>query len=316
MNRRHLLTILALAPLTRALAQQKAAKIGVLGPSKVEHSVYSPGVVRRLAELGYKDIEYRSTDGVPELYTKYARELVALKCSLAIAIGVESAARALQDTRTPMPIVFLAVDYDPVEKGIVANLRKPDRNTTGVYVPQNELVAKRMELMRDTLPSARRMMVLTDLFSRDQVAPTRKAAEAMRFQVTLFDFPRKPYGYAAAFEAARKAETETLMTLSSPVFSLERAAIAELAAKHRIPAIGSSLRQADAGFLFALGANIGKVTGRTAEIAARILRGAKPEDIPVEQGDEFELAVNSKTAAALGVKVPERVLARATRIVT
>ena len=316
MNRRHLLKLVALAPISRAFAQQKAVKIGMLGPSKIEHSVYSPGVVRRLAELGYRDIEYRSTDGVPELYTKYARELVALKCDLALAIGVESAARALQDTRAQIPIVFLAVDYDPVEKGIVANLRKPDRNTTGLYVPQNELVVKRMELMRDALPSARRMMVLTDPFSRDQVEPTRKAAAALRFQLTLVEFPRKPYDYAAAFDSARKAEIEMAMTLSSPVFSLERMPIAELASRHRIPAIGSSLRMADAGFLFALGANIGKVTRRTAEIAARVLRGARPDEIPVEQGDEFELAVNSKTAAALGVKVPERVLARATRIVS
>lgn len=317
MRRRTFLMLQAsvLAPFAQAFAQKRPVKIGVLGPSKLEQSVYAPGVVRRLAELGYRDIEYRSTEGVPELYTKYARELASLNCNLAIAVGVESAARALQDARSPMPIVFLAVDFDPVEKGIVANLRKPDRNTTGVYVPQNELVAKRMELMRDTLPSARRMMVLTDLFSRDQVEPTRKAAEAMRFQLTLFDFPRKPYDYASAFEAARKAEIEMLMTLSSPVFSLERSSIAALASKHRVPAIGSSLRQADAGFLFALGANIGKVTRRTAEIAARVLGGTKPEDIPVEQGDEFELAVNAKTAAALGVKVPERVLARATRIV-
>src|SRR4051812_15944298 len=116
MNRRQLLTVLALAPVVRAFAQAKPVKIGVLGPSKLEHSVYAPGVVRRLAELGYKDIEYRSTEGVPELYTKHARELVALNCNLAIAVGVESAVRALQDTRSPMPIVFLAIDFDPVEK--------------------------------------------------------------------------------------------------------------------------------------------------------------------------------------------------------
>jgi len=316
MKRRDLLATLVLAPFERALAQRKSARIGVLGPSKLEHSVYSPGVVRRLGELGYREIEYRSSEGIPELYTKYARELVALKCNLAIAIGTEQAARALQDVRAPMPVVFLAVDYDPVEKGIVANLRKPDRKTTGIYIPQKELVVKRMELMRDALPSARRMMIFTDLFSRDQVEPTRKAAEAMRFELTLVDFPRKPYEYAAAFETGRKAEVEMMMTLSSPVFSLDRNVLAELAAKHRLPAVGSSLRHADAGFLFALGANIPKVTGRTAEIAARILGGAKPEDIPVEQGDEFELVVNAKTAAALGVRIPERVLARATRIVT
>ena len=134
-------------------------------------------------------------------------------------------------------------------------------------------------------------------------------------QPTIVEFSKRPYDYEAAFAAGRQAQIEALMTLSSPVFSTERAAISALLAKHRLASIGASLEQAESGFLLSLSADPAKVTRRAAEIGVRVLKGAKPADIPVEQADEFELAINAKTAKALGVKIPESVFARATRIV-
>ena len=299
----------------RARAQARQAKIGVLGARPLSESVYGDGIMRSFAALGYHNLEYRSAEGSAERYPQLARELIGLKCSLIVAFGPEQPARALQDARSPVPIVILAVDYDPVDKAIVASLRRPDRNTTGVYVPQNQMVAKRIDIMREVLPSARRFMVVADVFSRDQLAAAKSAAAEARVELTVIDFPSRPHDYARAFEIAKKERSEALVMLSSPVFAADAAPLSELALKHRMPTIGSTVQQASRGFLVSFNADATKATRRVAEIGVRILNGAKPETIPVEQADEFELTVNARTARVLGLRIPESVLARATRIV-
>jgi putative tryptophan/tyrosine transport system substrate-binding protein len=241
--------------------------------------------------------------------------LIGPNCSLIVAFGPEQPARALQDARSPVPIVILAVDYDPIEKAIVASLRKPDRNTTGVYLPQNQMVAKRIEIMREVLPEARRFLVVADVFSRDQVPAARSAAKTVRLELSEIEFQARPYDYAGAFEAAARQRAQALVTLSSPVFVTDASKLSELALRHGIPSIGSSVRQVTEGFLLGFNTDAVKATRRVAEIAVRILNGTKPEAIPVEQADEFELAVNGATARSLGLRIPESVLARATRIV-
>src|SRR5918999_4629034 len=183
-TRRRFLIASALGALSvrYAAAQGRQAKVGMLSARSLAEAVYAGGVVRRLAELGYRQgagmaLEFRHANGFAERYAPLARELIDLKCDIIFAIGPELPVRALQDARSPMPIVFLAVDYDPLEKAIVASLRKPDRNTTGVYVPSNELAAKRVEIMREVVPAARRFLALSDVFSRDQLNAARKAAE-------------------------------------------------------------------------------------------------------------------------------------------
>jgi ABC-type uncharacterized transport system substrate-binding protein len=317
MKRRDVLLTSALGATVpfKVFAQSRPAKIGLLGSRPLAESVYAEGIVRGFADLGYRDIEFRSADGFADRYPKLARELIDLKCSVIVAYGPEQPARALQDARSPVPVVILAVDYDPVEKAIIANLRKPDRNTTGVYLPQNQMLAKRIEIMREILPAARRFLVLADIFSKDQVAAARSAAEAARVDLTLIEFATQPYDYPGAFDTARKKGAEALVTLSSPVFATDAAALSALALTHRVPSIGALVQQAETGFLLSFNADPAKATRRVAEIGVRILNGAKPEEIPVEQADEFELAVNARTAKALGVRIPESVLARATRIV-
>jgi putative tryptophan/tyrosine transport system substrate-binding protein len=307
--------VLAALAIREARVQARSAKIGILGPVPMARSVYAPGIVQRLAELGYSDVEYRSSNGQPELYAKQARELIALKCELIFALGAELPARALQDARAPMPIVFLAIDYDPLEKGIVASLRKPDRNTTGVYVPQGGLVTKRMEIMREVVPKARAVLVLADIFSRDQLGAARHAADSARFRLIEVEFASQPYDYRSAFERGRKDGVEAFVSLASPVFSRDRRIISELLMEHRLPGIGSTVGQAEQGFLLSFGTNVAKASRRTAEVGVRILQGARPSEIPVEQADEFELAINAATARALGVRIPESVMARATRMI-
>jgi putative ABC transport system substrate-binding protein len=297
------------------MAQSYSAKIGILGPVPIARSVYAPGVVQRFAELGYRDVEYRASDGRPEAYRQQAQELISLKCDLIIALGAELPARVLQDARAPVAIVFLAVDYDPVEKGIVASLRRPDRNTTGVYVPQTGLVTKRVQVMREVLPGARGLLVFADVFSHDQLSAVRHAAEQARFRLTVIEFSRQPYDYAGAIETGRREGAEAFVALASPVFARDRTTLSTLFAKHRMPGIGSTIGQAESGFLLSFGSSVAKVSRRTADVAVRILKGTRPADIPVEQADEFELVINARTAKALALKIPESVLARATRIV-
>ena len=310
----------AIAPAS-ALAQARPVKIGMLSARSLKESTYAGGVVRRLAELGYREgagmvLEFRSAESFAERYPKFARELIDLKCDLIFAIGPELPARALQDARAPMPIVFFAIDYDPIEKGIVASLRKPDRNTTGFYIPANALAGKRVEIMREVVRGAKRFLVLSDVFSRDQLQAARKAAESAGVRLSVTDFSAPPYDFPAAFESGMKEGAEAFIALSSPVFAAHAPELSALALKHRLPSIGTVVQQVNAGFLISFAADPVKASARVAEIGAKIFKGATPADIPVEQAAEFELAVNAKTAKALGIKIPESVLARATRIVT
>jgi putative ABC transport system substrate-binding protein len=305
---------------SRAAAQTRRAKIGMLSARPLRGSFYVSAVVQRLAELGYGErtgtvFEVRSADGKVDQYPRLARELVEQKCDVIFAIGPVYTARALQDARSQAPVVFLAVDYDPLDKRIITSLGRPSGNITGVYIPQAELAAKRMQIMHEVVPAARRFLVFVDVYSMDQIAAVRKAAEAARVELTVIEFLKPPYDYPSAFEAGRKAQVEALIGLASPVFAANAAALSAFLVKYRLPGAASSVPHAEAGFLISYGADVTKVSRRVAEIGARILKGAKPADIPVEQADEFELAVNAKTARALDVRIPESVLARATRIV-
>ena len=304
---------------TRAVAQRgKRARIGILGPTALQRSVYASALASVLADLGYGQgsLEYRASDGIAERYPRQAKELVDLKCDVIYAVGPEAAVRALHDARAPTPIVFLAVDYDPVEKGVVSSFRRPDRNTTGVYVPQAALVLKRMEILREIVPSARSFLVLADVFSRDQMGPVRSAAQNAGIRLVVHEFVSHPYDFRAAFDVGRQAAVQGMIGLASPVFPQRREEIVALLTKHRLPAVGSNPLQVEAGYLMTLAPDVRKTARRAAEIGVRILKGARPADIPVEQVDEFELAINARSARMLSIKIPESVLARATRIIS
>ena len=322
-SRRQFLLAAACAPLGArdALAQGRAAKAGFLLARPLSQSFYGPPIVQRLAELGFAEgktlqVEHRSADGFAERFPQLARELIDAKCNVIFAVGPEQPVRALQVVRSSVPIVFVAVDYDPVEKGIVTSLSRPDRNTTGVYVPQGQLAAKRLEIMREVLPAARRFLVLADVFSRDQLPAVREIAQSARVELTVIEFTKPPYDLLSAFEAGRRAQVEGLIGLTSPVYATRAAELAELLIKHKLPAAGWPSGAVKNGFLLGYGDQPAQVGRKAADIGARILKGARPVDIPVEQADEFELVINAYVARSLGVKIPESVMARATRIVS
>jgi putative ABC transport system substrate-binding protein len=303
-----------------ALSQTRPAKIGMLSARPLAQSNYAPGVTKRMQELGYlrqrgAELEFRSADGDVARYPRLARELADAKCDLIFAIGPAQTALALRDTGTRAPIVFLAVGYDPVERGVVSSLRSPGGNVTGVYIPQAELAVKRMQIMLEIAPGARRLLSFADVYSMEQASAVRDAAKASALQATVIEFSKPPYDYVKAFDSGRKQAVQAYVGLASPVFASDAASLASLLVKYRLPGAGTSVPYAEAGFLLSHGADARKMARRAADIADRVLKGAKPAAIPVEQADEFELAINARTARTLGVKVPESVLARATRIV-
>ncbi len=321
-TRRQVLACGALAALAwQARAQSRRAKIGVLDPSPFETSVYASSVVQAFTERGYAEggratFLYRYAEGGFDLHREQARDLIAQNCDLLLALRSEPTARALQSVRPAAPILFLAIDYHPLESGVVTNLRSPDRNTTGVYVPQNVLVARRVELLREVLPQAKRLMVFADPYSADQVEAARKAAAAAKFQLVLVQFGvQQPYDYRTYLQDKRSVDADAFMNLASPVFTRDRQQIHEALSRLRLPSIGSNALQAETGYLMSLGSNTPKVAKRVADIGVRVLAGTSTSAIPVEQAEDFELVVNAGTARELGVNLPASVRARAVRTI-
>ena len=304
----------------RVAAQTGVPHIGMLVPVGI-HAPLPQTVLQRLSELGYRDgaemlLEHRSADGIDEHYPKLARELIDARCELIFAFG-HFAAAALRDARTSVPVVFLAPDTDPLEKGYVDSLNRPGRNLTGVYVPAPALAVKRLEIAQEVFPQASRFLVLSDTYSQDQLLALRRAAEVRRVQLTVVEFLERPddADLVAAFEAGRRAGADALLGLNSPHLVTNRARLAALIVKSRMPAFLPTSMAEEPGILIGYHSNITKLARRAAEFGVRILKGAKTIEIPVEQADEFDLFVNLKTAKVLGVKVPYSVLARATRVI-
>lgn len=295
-------------------------RIGIMGNVDRIISPTFPPALKRLAELGFVEgkntvIEYRESRGVTERVAQQARELLALNLDLIITLGPVPPVRELIAAKATLPIVFCAIDYDPVESGIVANYNRPGANITGAYIPQPALTGKRFELARELLPAARRLLVFHDAFSEDQFAALKKVAEKTLIAIEEVQFRAPPYDYATGFKPRAAGRTHAFICLMSPLFFKDRAQIAALALKERLPAIGGANAFAEAGFLASYGAPLAKVAERTAEIAARILRGAKAAETPVEQINEFEFAVNKKIAKILGIAIPQSVLVRADKVI-
>lgn len=312
-----LLGLAATAP-RRVLAQARTVRIGVL--TARQPSVYLPAVLKRLAELGYVEgrnlvVDYRSADGVAERFPSLARDLIRAKSDLIFAIGPEQSARALLEAKADVPVVVLAVDYDPVKTGMISSLRRPGGNVTGMVLLQPTLAAKRLELLREIVPKAKRMLVLADPFSTDQLETIRQAAEKLRVDIIVETFPALPYDFESAFAKGRAAGVEAVLLPASPVFLDQRTKLSDLAIKHRLPSIGAHVVHAEAGHLMSYGVNPATAFVRAGDMAASILKGAKPGDIPVEQPTEFEFTLNLKTAKALGIKIPGSIMVRANRVI-
>ena len=319
-TRRKLIIALGACVPRIAFGQTRLVRIGVLAAR--QPSLFFPQVLARLGELGYVEgknliVDYRSADGVAERFPSLARDLIRAKCDLIFAVGPVHPARALLDAKVDVPVVVLAVDYDPVKAGIVASLRRPGGNLTGVSSLSSSLMPKRLELLREIVPKAKRILVLSDLFTTQQLEVVRQAADQLRVEIVVETFATLPYDLEAAFARGHKAGAEAIFGLSSPALYDRRTTINKLVRQYRLPLAGSGLgvggtiEESEALFIY----DAVKPFVRAADIAVSILKGAKAGDIPLEQPTRFELVVNLKAANRLKISIPQSLLVRANQVI-
>ena len=312
------------APL--AAGAQQAAKvyrIGLLGGSPPN----SPGGRRAwegffqgMRELGYIEgqnilVEGRFYGDHTERLPALAAELVRLNVDVIVA-GTAPAPEAAQRATSTIPIV-MATHADPIGSGLVASLAKPGKNVTGVSTVGPELVGKRLQLLKEVIPGISRVAVLsnpTDTAQALLLRDAQGAARSLNMRLQVLE-ARAPSDFAGAFSAMTKERARGVIVLTSSMFYAERTRIAELAVRSRLPAIYSVKEYAEAGGLMAYGVNLGESFRRAATYVDRILKGARPADLPVEQPTTFELVINLKAAKALGLAIPQSLLARADEVI-
>jgi putative ABC transport system substrate-binding protein len=324
MNRREtVLTLLALGASPLACFAQQAGRtyrFGYLDPTVARAEPYFVAFFERLRELGFAEgrnlvIEYRTAEGRKERLPELAAELATRNCDVILAPGGEAVLVALKQATRDTPIVVLAIEYDPVATGHVPSLARPGGRITGITFLQSELPAKRVELLKELLPSARRMAVLADTATTDQLAVTQGGAKRLGVELQVFEFKGEPYDYESAFAEAVRSKAEALLALASANFVPARRRITELALKHRLPSMFNHSLWTELGGLLSYGINFSNEFRRAAEKVSMIFNGRKPADMPVEQPSKFELVVNMKTAKALGLKVAPSLLLRADRVI-
>jgi len=273
-----------------------------------------------LRELGYVEgknliMEYRWSAGNIERLREHAAELVRLGVHVMVT-GGPVATRAAQDMTRMIPIV-MARDIDPVGDGFVASLARPGGNITGVTTLSRELTEKQLELLKDTVPGLARVAVLynpVEVSAARQLGDTEDAARVLGLQVHAL-VVRGLDDFVGAFAAARQGRAEGLIVLAGPVIADYRARLVDLAAQSRLPTMYWQRAFVEAGGLMSYAASDHAIYRRAASYVDRILKGAKPSDLPVEQPTKFELVINLKTAQALGITMPPSLLLLADEVI-
>jgi len=322
MRRIGLAVVLALSVVLAPLPDEaqpagKVYRIGFLraGPPPGE---FVEAFQQGLGARGYIDgrnvvIEYRSTDGSFDELSRLAAELVRFNVDVILASGAP-AAFAARSATTKVPIVFVSV-YDPVEIGLVASLARPGGNVTGLSQTSADLGGKRLELLKELVPKLKRIAILwhpanlTNLVQKKSVEVAARTTGVEIKSVPVQD----PSQFGSAFEEARGVDA--LMQMDDPLFTTHRRQLAELAVRSRLPAIYGIRPIVDAGGLMFYGADSRDLYRRAATYTDKILKGAKPADLPIEQPTKYELVINLKTAKALGLTIPQTLLLRADQII-
>ena len=272
-----------------------------------------------LRDLGYVEgqnvaFEYRSADGKVERLPTLAADLVRLNVDLIIT-STPPAARAAKEATSTIPIVMVGVNYDPLALGYVASLARPGGNVTGLFFLHLDLVAKRLGLFKEMLPTISRIAVLSDPQSTEQFKQVEMVNRSLGFKLHPVERREPQLDVDSAFRAALQARAEALFVLESVNIFRERLHIAQLALKQRLPTSFAFREYVDAGGLVSYGVNFPDMARRAAIYVDRILKGAKPGDLPVEQPTKFELVINLKTAKTLGLTIPPSLLARADQVI-
>ena len=296
----------------------KGARVGLLWPGTCPlRSPRMEAFRQGLSELGYIEgqnmtVDLRCAGEAVERLPQLAAQLVDLNVQVIAAIG-PLATRAVQRTTTTIPVVALADEL--VQAGLVASLAKPGGNTTGVQFLAPQLNAKKLELLQEIVPKISRVAVLSDPGnSQTQLPLLEEAARSLGVQLQVLDV-RSEGDIVRAFEAAKSGRAGSTHILSSPLLFAHTKTIVRLAATHRLPAIYEWKEAVEAGGLASYGPSLSEMWRRTALAVGKVLKGAKPADLPVEQPTKFDLVINFKTAKALGLRIPQSLLQRADEVI-
>jgi putative ABC transport system substrate-binding protein len=291
--------------------------VGFLAPGSQEgRAQFIQSLLQGLSDLGYIEgrnivLEYRFSDGDDDRLPALAAELAALPVALIVTSGTP-ATIAAKDATSTIPIV-MGASADPVESGLVASMARPGGNVTGMAMLSAPLMAKRLELLREALPHLSRLAILSNPTNPAHVAQSNalaSAAGALDLPVQSLDVQR-PEDFARAFDLATAAHAEALIVPADALTTNHRARITELAASSRLPAMYDFREFVDAGGLMSYGPTVSDLYRRAAGYVDRILKGARPADLPVEQPLVFNMVINQKAARALGLTLPTSLLLQA-----
>jgi putative ABC transport system substrate-binding protein len=310
-------------PIGRAQQPSPVARIGMFGvdranpvPAKIYEALFE-----ELQRYGFTEgtnltVEFRSVEvDLSEPFSAAARDLVRSKVDLLLPTGPEQALQAAWAASRTIPIVMIAINYDPIARGYVRSLAHPGGNITGVFYRQPELAEKQVELLTQAFPEKKRMGVLWDDVSGDQFRAAEQRAQSLSVELYPLKLENPPYDFGSAFAALAQKASQMVLILSVPEFTPHRFNIAELALQHRLPTMFTFRTYVEAGGLMYYGVDNRKMGRKVASYVAKVLNGTKPSDLPIEQPTEYELIVNLKTAKAIGIEVPPAILLRADEVI-
>ncbi|MEO8302959.1 MAG: ABC transporter substrate-binding protein [Betaproteobacteria bacterium] len=311
-------TALLCARVGRAQPVGKAYRIGIISAGNNPRTApFYVAFEQRLHELGWTDggnlmVDF-SVGETREPLADAAARFVGRSVDLILAVGPEAGVKAASGATKTIPIVIVALNYDPVEKGYVEGLARPGRNITGVFFRNPEVGAKQLELLHEAIPSAARVGVLWTNFSSDQLPPIEAAASRLRLQLEKVELA-SPYDIDRTFATLKARRVDAVLAVGDPVIYRERVRIADAALLRRLPVVGG-LAYSDVGILIGFGPDLNNALRKGAEYVDKILRGAKPADLPIDQPTKFGLSINLKTAKALGLAIPQSLLLRADDVI-
>jgi putative ABC transport system substrate-binding protein len=305
-----------------AQQSKKNARIGLLAarPTIPLFAAANSAFSDELRQLGWIEgqnltIEYRSHNDPGVDFAGQVAELAKSKVDALVAVGPELALQTAVGATHTIPIAMIAINFDPIARGYVASLARPGGNVTGIFFRQLELAQKQLELLTQAFPARTKAAALYDALSADQFEAAKRFAERINLQFHGFKLENPPYDFEAAFRALEQGSPQMLLVLSSGYFTPSASLIASLAAQRRLPTMFTFKTYVEAGGLMAYGVDYVAMHRRIAALVGKILEGTKPADIPVEQPSKFEFVVNLKTAKALGLTIPDKMLAFADEVI-
>jgi len=260
-------------------------------------------------------IEVVRTDQDSQRLFAETADLVRSNVELLVAEGTEIVLKAALAASRTIPIVISATNYDPIARGYVTNLARPGGNITGIVFLQTELAAKQVELLTEAFPDRSRLAVLYDEDSADQFAAAERQARSLRLDVRSLKLENPPYNFDVAFQSLAEGSLQMLLVLSSQYFTLSRSHIAKLAIRQRLPTMFIFKSYVEAGGLISYGVDPSAIYRQVGFYVVKILNGAKPADLPIQQPVKFELVINLKTAEAIGVDLSTAIQLRADDVI-